>query len=96
MTAATQPDAHHPPAPRRSPGLDAHDVADGIVVYSAADDTVHHLNALAAAVFELSDGRPRELVAAELADVFGLSPERAEAAVDTAWHDLADRHLLTA
>lgn len=82
------------PGPRRAPGLEAHDVADGVVVYHPVAGIVHHLNPVAAAVFELSDGRPRAEAAAELADVFGLSAAQAGEALDAAWWDLTDRSLL--
>lgn len=42
--------------PARVDGLEAHEVDDGLVVYQAATDRVHYLNATAAVVFELCNG----------------------------------------
>lgn len=64
--------------PRRVDGLEAHEVDDGLVVYQAATDRVHSLNASASVVFELCDGKRTE---ADIADL-----------VAEAW-DLADAPL---
>ena len=46
--------------PRRVEGLEAHEVDDGLVVYQAATDRVHYLNATASLVFELCTGKHSE------------------------------------
>jgi hypothetical protein len=60
------------PHPRHVEGLEAHEVDDGLVVYDAAADRVHHLNATASIVFELCTGDHTD---AEI-----------EALVAAAWH----------
>jgi hypothetical protein len=42
--------------PQPVDGLDVHEVEDGLVVYDAAADRVHYLNASATLVFSLCDG----------------------------------------
>lgn len=42
------------PAP--ADGLDVHEVDDGLVVFDATTDRVHHLNPTASVVFALCDG----------------------------------------
>lgn len=42
------------PAPAN--GLDVHEVEDGLVVFDASSDRVHHLNPTATVVFSLCDG----------------------------------------
>jgi coenzyme PQQ synthesis protein D (PqqD) len=81
-------------AGRRAAGLETSDVADGIVVYRPADDTMHHLNAVAAVVFELCDGRTREDLASRLAWLFALTPDETTTAVDQAMTELTARNLI--
>jgi hypothetical protein len=52
---------------RRQGEVEVNDVHDGIMLYRPADDSVHHLNASAAIVYELCDNRTR----AELIDAVG-------------------------
>ena len=48
------------------PGLDVNPADDGLVVYVAATDTVHHLNKTAGVIFGLCDGtRDASAIAAE-------------------------------
>ena len=42
--------------PEPAPGLDVHEVDDGLVVYDTATDRVHYLNATATLVFGLCTG----------------------------------------
>lgn len=78
----------------RVTGLEVNDVADGIVVYRPADDTMHHLNALAAVVFELCDGRTQREVARGVAWLFALPAAEAAQAVEQAVADLSARALI--
>jgi hypothetical protein len=63
-------------------GLDVQEAEDGLVVYVAATDTVHHLNKTAGVIFGLCDGtRDSQAIAVELASLFGLGePPLEEAA----------------
>jgi Coenzyme PQQ synthesis protein D (PqqD) len=59
--------------PLTADGLDVNEADDGLVVYVAATDTVHHLNRTAGVVFGLCDGtRDTAAIAAELAVLFEL------------------------
>jgi hypothetical protein len=59
--------------PVTAEGLDVQEAEDGLVVYVAATDTVHHLNKTAGVIFGLCDGtRDARAIAAELASLFGL------------------------
>ena len=75
-------------------GLDVHETEDGIVVYVAATDTVHHLNKTAGVIFGLCDGtRDSAAIAAEVATLFGLSePPLAETVACLS--DLSSRGLV--
>jgi Coenzyme PQQ synthesis protein D (PqqD) len=52
--------------PEPAPGLDVHEVDDGLVVYNADTDRVHYLNATATVVFSLADGQRTDADLAEL------------------------------
>jgi hypothetical protein len=57
--------------PARVAGLETHEVDDGLVVYQAATDRVHYLNATASVIFELCTGeRTAEEIAALVADAW--------------------------
>ncbi len=59
--------------PQWSEGLDVNEADDGVVVYVAETETVHHLNATAAVIFGLCDGtRDAIAIAGEVAALFGL------------------------
>jgi hypothetical protein len=59
--------------PMTVPGLDVNPAEDGLVVYVAATDTVHHLNKTAGVIFGLCDGtRDASAIAAELGVLFEL------------------------
>jgi hypothetical protein len=54
-------------------GLDVNPAEDGLIVYVAATDTVHHLNKTASVVFALCDGtRDAGAIAAEVGVLFKL------------------------
>ena len=55
MGRGTGDEASHD-APRRVEGLEIYDSDDGWVVFDAAHNRVHHMNASAVAVLELCDG----------------------------------------
>ena len=63
-----------PERPVRAEGIEVHEVADGLMVYQAEPECVHHLNNTAAIVFELCDGNNtmRE-ISEQVAAVFGLT-----------------------
>jgi hypothetical protein len=62
-----------PGRPARAEGLEVLEVADGLMVYQADPECVHHLNSTAAIVFELCDGENRvPEISEQLAAAFGL------------------------
>ncbi len=62
-----------PDRPVRAGGLEVHEVDDGLLVYQAQPECVHHLNNTAAVVFELCDGQNTVSdISEQLALVFGL------------------------
>lgn len=80
--------------PVTAQGLDVHAAEDGLVVYIAATDTVHHLNKTAGVIFGLCDGsRDTAAIAAEVAVLFELEqPPLDETAACLA--DLVSRRLI--
>ncbi len=63
-----------PERPVRAEGLEVHEVADGLVVYQAQPECVHHLNNTAAIVFELCDGKNTvPEISEQLSAAFGLT-----------------------
>ena len=80
--------------PTRADSLEVNEAEDGLVVFDAAHDTVHHLNPSAAVIFDLCDGTRDEVaIATALGEAFELdSPpiEQARAALE----DLAGRRLI--
>jgi tetratricopeptide (TPR) repeat protein len=59
--------------PVRAEGLEVREVDDGLVVYQAEPECVHHLNSTAAIVFELCDGENTvPEIGEQLARAFGL------------------------
>ena len=75
-------------------GLDVNEAEDGLVVYVAATDTVHHLNKTAGVIFGLCDGtRDTAAIAADVAELFSLDePPLDETA--TCLSDLVERGLV--
>lgn len=64
------------PVIARMPGLEVTESANGLAVMDTETMTVHHLNASAAAVFWLADGRTTAAeVQTELAEIYGASPQ---------------------
>jgi hypothetical protein len=62
-----------PDRPVRAEGLEIHEVDDGLLVYQAQPECVHHLNNTAAIVFELCDGENTVAeISEQLALAFGL------------------------
>ena len=55
-TEAPPVDSAGPERPLRAQGLEVHEVDDGLVIYQAEPESVHHLNNTAAIVFDLCDG----------------------------------------
>lgn len=83
-----------PANPRQAEALEVNEADDGLVVYDAGRDQVHHLNPTAAVIFDLCDGsRDADEIAAVLAELFALPAppvEEARAGLD----DLAARGLI--
>ena len=52
--------------PEPAPGLDVHEVDDGLVIYDLETDRVHYLNATASLVFALCTGEHDEAGIIEL------------------------------
>ncbi len=67
---------------------------DGVMVYRAADDSVHHLNPSATIVFELCEGRTRDELVPAVADLLDLSWAEAGAVVDDALAALTPLRLI--
>ena len=60
--------------PVRGEDLEVHEIADGLVVYQAQSECIHHLNNTAAIVFELCDGENSVAeITEQLAAAFGLT-----------------------
>ncbi|HEX3632921.1 MAG TPA: PqqD family peptide modification chaperone [Casimicrobiaceae bacterium] len=80
----------------RVPGIEIREAPDGLVVYDAARDRVHYLNATAALLLESCDGTlPAAELPALLAAAFGLAaPPTGE--VETCLATLLDQGLLVA
>jgi hypothetical protein len=75
-------------------GLDVNEAEDGLVVYVAATDTVHHLNKTAGVIFGLCDGtRDSAAIARELAVLFALPAPPLEE-TEACLSDLAERGLI--
>jgi hypothetical protein len=73
MTSAVPAGSVLPDRPIRAEGLEIHEVDDGLLVYQAQPECVHHLNNTAAVVFELCDGENTVPgISEQLAQVFGL------------------------
>jgi Trypsin-co-occurring domain 2/Coenzyme PQQ synthesis protein D (PqqD) len=54
--------------------IEVHEVADGLVIYQAQPECVHHLNNTAAVVFELCDGKSTvPEISKQLAAAFGFT-----------------------
>jgi len=83
-----------PVRPLRGNGLEVSEVADGLLVYRAADDSVHHLNEPAAVVFELCDGRLRDGLTDAVASLLGVPSQQAATIVDRAVAELAGKELI--
>jgi hypothetical protein len=80
--------------PVKVESLEVNEADDGLVVYDAARDVVHHLNVSAALIFDLCDGaRSADDIAAVLAEVHGLpTPPVAETRSSLA--ELTERGLI--
>ena len=59
--------------PQKKDGLEIHEIGTQFIVYDAASDTIHTLNATAALVLEFCDGThfPSE-IAAVMQEAFGI------------------------
>lgn len=70
-----------PERPARAEDIEVQEVADGLMVYQAEPECVHHLNNTAAIVFELCDGKNTvPEISKQLVAVFGLTGVPASAA----------------
>jgi hypothetical protein len=80
--------------PVTAAGLDLNPSEDGLIVYVAATDTVHHLNKTASVVFALCDGtRDTAAIAAEVGVLFKLDEPPLDETV-TCLSDLAAMRLI--
>jgi hypothetical protein len=81
--------------PTRTPGLEAHEVDDGLVVYQPSIDRVHYLNATASVVFELCTGEHTDAEIEQLvADAWHL-PEPPHAEVQACLTQLRTEGVVT-
>ena len=80
--------------PIRSDSLEVNEAEDGLVVFDAVHDTVHHLNPSASLLFDLCDGtRDVATIAGLLGEAFGLDSAPAHA-TESGLRELADRRLI--
>jgi hypothetical protein len=80
--------------PVTAAGLDVNPAEDGVIVYVAATDTVHHLNKTAGVIFGLCDGsRDAAAIAAEVAALFTLEEPPIDETL-TCLTDLAAKRLI--
>lgn len=66
-----------------------HDTADGLVLYTGSDDTVHQLNAVSTLIYELSDGRPVSSIAESIAIIFDLDTAASQKVAADGFSELA-------
>ena len=75
-------------------GLDVNEVKDGLIVYDHVTDRVHYLNATAAIVFTMCDGRnDAPAIASFIADAFDLD-DAPVAEIDKCISSLVNEGLL--
>jgi hypothetical protein len=73
-TGAREKPGALPECPAWARGIEVQEVADGLMVYQAEPECVHHLNNTAAIVLELCDGNTTvPEISEQLAAVFGLT-----------------------
>ena len=64
----------------RASGIEVHETDDGLIVFNAATDKVHHLNPTAGVLFELCIGsKTSAQLAQEMVDLFSLDEVPTEA-----------------
>jgi len=80
--------------PARRPGIEIADFDTEVVVWDPASQMVHHLDGLAAVVFDACDGvtRTDDLIA-EITEATGLERSAAVAEVTTVWAIFNRRNL---
>lgn len=78
----------------RTPTAQRHDTAEGLVLYTSVDDTVHQLNAMSSLIYELADGRSLDQIARSFAAVFALEGPDALDLVRGGVDDMTSRGLL--
>ena len=65
--------------PRQAEGLEVNEAEDGLIVYDAAANRVHHLNVSATVIFELCTGEnDEERIVALVDQAFALDASAAE------------------
>jgi Coenzyme PQQ synthesis protein D (PqqD) len=80
--------------PIRADSLEVNEAEDGLVVFDAVHDVVHHLNPSASWIFDLCDGtRDAVTIAGLLGEAFRLDPAPVQATVD-GLEELAERRLI--
>jgi hypothetical protein len=79
---------------QQMPGLDVHEVEDGLVVYDPATDRVHYLNATATLVFELCTGEHDEGEIVDLVRAAWQLPESPEDEVRACLAQLRDESVI--
>jgi hypothetical protein len=78
----------------RTEGVEAHDTAEGLVLYAVRDDTVHQLNAMTTLLYELSDGRTLASIARSFAVIFAVDTSKAESLASSSFEQLRDLGLV--
>jgi hypothetical protein len=79
--------------PQRREGLPTVRVSDGEII-TTPDGTAHYLNAMAALIYELCDGRSAASIASSAATVFDLAGEEAGRLVATALDEMREKGLI--
>jgi Trypsin-co-occurring domain 2/Coenzyme PQQ synthesis protein D (PqqD) len=85
-----------PERPVRAEGLEVQEVADGLMVYQAEPECVHHLNNTAAIAFELCDGKNTVAdISEQLAAVFGLNDGLPDGVAERCIADLWSKSVIS-
>ena len=81
----------------RRPDLSIYEIDDELLIYDESSGDTHRLNGTARFIWDRCDGtRDARAVAADLADVYDVSPSEAEAYVERFFATLRERRLLVA
>ena len=81
----------------RRPDLSIYEIDDELLIYDETSGDTHRLNGTARFIWERCDGaRDASAIAADLTDVYDVSPSEAVAQVERFFATLRERRLLVA